>query len=236
MVKKKKQSIVDKLLIAAIDLETDGKRPFTAEDLVVNAWKNFPDAFGLSGYLDERGYRKYPDSNRVFAEIMGSKPIRKKGYLQKVGTKMYHLTEAGQGQARQLSAIYNGRGDTKSDTGKSGIDRTMVLKIKRLFSSKVFEKYIGQRTEEITFYDACAFWGITPRSSAIELESSIANFKNVIKTALKDAKGKKLSFQHGGRAYSPKELNLLIDAHELLMKKYKQQIDSIMKRKDERLW
>ena len=72
-------------MIAAIDLEESGKRPFTAEDFVVNAWKNFPDAFGLSGHLDESGNRKYPDSNRVYAETMGSKPIRKKGFLEKVG-------------------------------------------------------------------------------------------------------------------------------------------------------
>lgn len=235
MVRKKKLSIVDKLLIAAIDLEKNGKRPFTAEDLVVNAWKNFPDAFGLSGHLDDNGNRRYPDSNRVFAEIMGSKPIRKKGFLQKVGTKLYQLTEAGQNQAKQLSASYNGSGDAESDTGKSGLDRQMVLRIKRLFSSKVVEKFIGQRIEEITFYDACAFWGITARSSAIELEGRIANFKTVVKTALKDAKGKKLSFEHGGRAYSPKELKLLIKVHDLLMDNFKQQIDAIMKRRDERL-
>ena len=235
MHKKKKLSIVDKLLITAINLEENGKRPFTAEDFVVNAWKNFPDAFGLSGHIDDKGHRKYPDSNRVFAEIMGSKPIRKKGFLEKVGTKLYQLTESGQGQARRLSARFLSDGDTEPDTGKSGLDRAMVLQIKRLFSSKAIEKYIGQRIEEITFYDACAFWSITPRSSAIQFENKIANFNNVIQTALKDAKGKKLTFEHGGRAYSPKEMKLLIGVHELLMKTYKQQIDAIMKRKDERL-
>ena len=235
MHKKKKLSIIEKLLIAAIDLEENGKRPFTAEDFVVNAWKNFPDAFGLSGHLDDKGLRKYPDSNRVFAEIMGTKPIRKKGFLEKVGTKLYQLTTSGQDEAKRLSNMFLGDSDTVSDTIKSGLDRAMVNQIKRLFSSRAIEKYIGQRIEEITFYDACAFWGITPRSSAIQLENKIANFNNVIQTALTDSKGKKLTFEHGGRSYSQKEIKLLIDVHELLLKTYKQQIEVIMERKDERL-
>ncbi len=236
MTKKKKLSIVDKLLIAAIKLENSGKRPFTAEDLVVNAWKNFSDAFGLSGHLDDKGQRKHPDSNRIFAEIMGSKPIRKKGFLEKVGTKMYQLTESGQGRAKQLLANFDNSGQVLLDNGKSGLDRTMVRQIKRLFSSKAFEKYISQRIDEITFYDACAYWGITPRSSAIKLENRIANFNNVIKTALKDAKGKKLAFEHGGRhSYSSNELNLLVEVHEFLLDNFKQQVDDIMNRRDERL-
>jgi hypothetical protein len=235
MHKKKKLSIVEKLLIAAIDLEENGKRPFTAEDFVINAWKNFPDAFGLSGHLDDNGNRKYPDSNRVYAETMGSKPIRKNGFLEKVGTKLYQLTESGQLHAKRLSVSFLSDGESQSGDEKSGLNREMVLKIKRLFSSKSFEKYVGQRIEEITFYDACAYWGITPRSSAIQLENRLSNFQNVIKIAMKDAKGKKLTFEHGGRAYSQKELNLLTEVHDFLSKTYKPQIEAIMKRRDERI-
>ena len=89
-------SITEKLLLSALDLEENGRCPFSAEDLVVSAWKKFPDAFGLAGYRDTNSQLCYPDSYRVFAEIMGSKPIRKRGLLRKVGTKMYQLTEAGQ--------------------------------------------------------------------------------------------------------------------------------------------
>jgi len=235
MARTNRLSIVDKLLIAAIELERKGKNPFSAEDLVVNAWKNFPDAFGLAGYIDEEGYRIYPDSNRVFAEIMGSKPIRKNGYLRKVGTKMYQLTEAGQSKAKQLSESYGDGGNDVADVGKTGLSRDMVLQIKRLFSSKAVEKYLGQRIEEITFYDACSFWGITPRSKSIDLVGKISNFKNVVEIALKDAKGKKVSFEHGGRSYSPKELKLLLKVHDFLMNNFKEQVEVIRKRRDERV-
>ena len=229
-----KLSVVDKLLIAAIDLVREGKDPFSAEELVVNAWKHFPDTFGLSGYIDENGRRIYPDSNRVFAEIMGSKPVRKKGFLKKVGVKMYQLTETGQSQAKRLSEQVVG-GRIVDNVAKTGLSRGMVVQIKRLFSSKAFEKYVGERLDEITFYDACSFWGITPRSTKMDFEGKIANFRTLIETSLKDGKGKDLSFEHGGSSYSPKELMLLLKVHDLLLMNFEEQVAVIRRRKDERV-
>src|SRR2546422_184533 len=95
-------TVPEKLLLAASELEEKGLRPFSAEDLVVSAWRKFPDTFGLAGHRGENGQPAYPDSNRVFAEIMGSKPIRKRGMLEKVGSKMYQVTEAGREHAEHL--------------------------------------------------------------------------------------------------------------------------------------
>src|SRR5918911_2824096 len=108
MERKDQLSVSEKLLLAAYDLEENSRRPFSAEDLVVSAWRKFPDTFGLAGYRGGDGELSYPDSNRVFAEIMGSKPIRKRGLLTKVGSKMYSLTEAGRDHARLLLNRCNG--------------------------------------------------------------------------------------------------------------------------------
>src|SRR4030042_287505 len=98
-------SIQNKLLVAAYALEAEGRLRFSAEDLVVIAWKMYPEAFGLAGYNDNQGRPIYPNSNRVYAEIMGSKPLRKNGWLRKVGSKIYQLTEAGRSKARLVSGI-----------------------------------------------------------------------------------------------------------------------------------
>ena len=82
-------TVPDKLLIAALDARKRSAT-FTAEDLVVAAWKLFPDTFGLSGYSNQ-----FPDSNRVLTNIMGTKGMRGKGWLRKVGEKQYQLTSAG---------------------------------------------------------------------------------------------------------------------------------------------
>ena len=221
--------ITEKLLLAAFDLEQRRHCPFSAEDLVVSAWRKFPDAFGLAGHRGDNGQLCYPDSNRVFAEIMGSKPIRKRGLLKKVGTKMYQLTESGLEHAGLLL-----RRAGESPVEKAGLSREIEQQLKRLFSSKAAEKFRDKRLDDITFYDACAFWGISPRSSAIELEGRIANFKHAVESVRNVAQEKMVSFEHAGHAYSTRDLDVLLQVHEELLKRFAEQITVIRGRIDER--
>ncbi len=223
-------SVSEKLLLAAFRLEEGGKRPFSAEDLVVSAWQNFPDTFGLAGHRDEMGKLLYPDSNRVFAEIMGSKPIRKRGLLKKVGKKMYQLTEAGRDHSRLL--LHRGPGTSRTE--KIALSRETSEELKKLMSSKVMDKFKDKRLEEITFYDACSFWGISPRSSAIELEGRIANFEKVVDTAKKISKRKPVTFEHSGDVFGETDLALVLQAHRALLQKFQNELDIIKQRRDER--
>lgn len=83
-------TVPEKILLAASVLETRGETPFTAEALIVCSWKGYPVTFGLKGFADQ-----HPDSNKILASIMGEKGLAKKGWLQKVGQKLYILTEDG---------------------------------------------------------------------------------------------------------------------------------------------
>ncbi|MEW6033854.1 MAG: hypothetical protein AB1603_03245 [Chloroflexota bacterium] len=222
-------TVPDKLLLAAFDLEQGGRRPFSAEDLVVSAWRKFPDAFGLAGYRDDSGDLCYPDSNRVFAEIMGSKPIRKRGLLAKVGSKMYQLTEAGRDHARLLLRHYG-----QSLVEKAALPREMEQELRRLFTSKAVEKVKNNRLGDLTFYDACSFWGISPRSSAIELEGRIANFEKVLDSVRRVVKSKMATFEHRGQAFGASDLDTLLQAHQELLRRFDAEIEIIHKRTDER--
>src|SRR5579875_20937 len=82
-------TVPGRILSCAAELDRE-RGTFTAEDLVVRCWERFPDTFGLQGYAD-----KHPDSNRVLTNIMGTKGMRGKGWLRKVGEKQYRLTSAG---------------------------------------------------------------------------------------------------------------------------------------------
>jgi len=229
MDKRLQLSVPEKLLLAAYKLEGEGHRPFSAENLVVAAWNNFPDTFGLAGYHDEEGRLLYPDSNRVFAEIMGSKPIRNRGLLVKVGNKMYQLTEAGREHARLLLA----RSD-KSSINKAGLAREVQVELKKLLESKAFKKYKNNRLNDLTFHDACSFWGISPRSSAIEFKGRVSNFLGIINAARKAFHKKTVTFEHRGFPYSTNDLKKLLDLHDKMMKKFHTDIEIIEKRIDER--
>jgi hypothetical protein len=226
---KNQLNVHEKLLLAAYELEENNRTPFSAEDLVVAAWQKFPATFGLSGYADDSGKLRYPDSNRVFAEIMGAKPIRKRGLLVKVGKKMYQLTEAG----REVAKDFSDRLKSLSPE-KVGLSREIQRELIRLLSGRATQKFRNSRSEEMTFHDACGFWRISPWSSAIQLEGRLAHFESVVDTARRAFRERTVSFKHGGRTYNGRDLDVLEAVHRDLMSKFSEEIEAIMKRTDER--
>src|SRR5947209_20557091 len=90
-------TVPEKILLAAYALEEAGDSPFTAESLVVSAWKKYPVTFGLKTFAEH-----YPDSNKVLASIMGERGLARRGWLSKVGQKLYSLTREGRQAVRRL--------------------------------------------------------------------------------------------------------------------------------------
>lgn len=90
-------TLPEKILLVAAELEAGGQSPFTAELLIVSVWQKYPRTFGLKGY-DEQ----FPDSNRVLSLIMGEKGLPRRGWLAKVGQKLYHLTTEGKQLSERL--------------------------------------------------------------------------------------------------------------------------------------
>ena len=90
-------TVPEKILLAADQLEKQGQSPFSAEALIVAAWQQFPRTFGLKGYADQ-----YPDSNKVLSSIMGVKGLARRGWLVKMGQKLYALTREGRQTVRRL--------------------------------------------------------------------------------------------------------------------------------------
>ena len=222
--------IQDKLLLSALSLEEAGKDRFSAEDLVVKAWSKFPDTFGLLGYADEHGIPLYPNSNRIYAEIMGSKPLRKNGYVIKVGSKMYQLTELGRSHAKAL--IRNNITDNKT---KWTLAREHIEFIRRLFDSKAARKFREHRGEDISFFDACGFWGISAASNAKELWAKFAEIEGVLQIAQKNIREKEsVQFRHGGDEFTLSDLKTLSQVHSFLQAKFRTEIEHIKKRTDER--
>ncbi len=224
-------NLPEKLLLAVYYLEQKGKSTFSVEDLVVSAWQNFPDAFGLDGYRDYDGKLLYPDSEKVHKKIISSTSIRKHGYLRKVGKRMYQLTEIG----RERACLLLRSAPNRTPVEKIALSRETTSALKKLFSSKVMEKFRNDQIVEITFSDACSFWGISPRSSAAELKGEIANFEQIVETAKKAAKDKMVSFEHRGDLFGESDLETLLQAHRQLLQKFQNELMVIQQRTDERV-
>jgi hypothetical protein len=229
-----KVTVREKLLMAAANLEDAGQQPFTAEDLVVAAWRLDPETFGLAGHNDSAGRPVYPNSNRVFVEIMGSKPIRKQGLLAKAGTKKFRLTESGRQRVRELrSAVGEGNGAPAAEA-KVSFDRETSRKLQKLLKTRAVEKLLSGRGDEITFTDASSFWGITARSSAMAFQARLGDVEGVLRAAEQAAKVRPIRLEHGGRAYTSDDIHALLELHQSMLAEFADHLDIIRRRRDER--
>lgn len=104
---------VKKILVAAAQLDEE-RETFTAEDLIVRAWQQFPESFGLNGYRDA-----HPDSNRVLSKLMGSVGLCSRGWLEQVGVKTYRLTPMGRKIVMSLRGESSGAGESQAGAATS---------------------------------------------------------------------------------------------------------------------
>jgi DNA-binding PadR family transcriptional regulator len=153
-------TLPEKLLLAASHLEESGQSPFSAEALIVSAWQKYPQTFGLRGYED-----KYPDSNRVLSQIMGEKGLPNRGWMAKVGQKMYALTRDGRQVVRKLL-----QGEevppltSKRAAPLERLPKEVDILLQAQLCSSALAKLRQGRQEEWTFAEACRFWGLGERT------------------------------------------------------------------------
>jgi hypothetical protein len=165
-------TVPEKILLASFQLEEQGQSPFSAEALIVAAWQKYPRTFGLKGYDDQ-----YPDSNKVLASIMGEKGLARRGWLLKVGQKLYSLSHEGRRTVRRLL-----HGDDQPAADKKG-DRPIKLSkdndklLQGLFETSAYEKYREGRQQELTFADACRYWSITENLSGDALDARLDHLR-----------------------------------------------------------
>ena len=232
MITEESLTIADKLLVAAYGIAEGKEGPLSAEDIVVAAWQRFPRAFGLRGYNDKQGFPLYPDSNRIYMELMGPKPIRKKGYLKKVGTKLYILTASGLTVARDLRESISGEqaGDAPVAGGKATMSREIRNQLERLLRARAVLRAQSEELDRITFHDACVFWGITAHSQPIELEGAISEIESAIRAAEASIETGGSELRTGGGEIGRSTTLLLHNVHEFLQDRFSSELDTIRRR------
>src|SRR5262249_38163805 len=146
-------TLPEKILLAAALLEESGQSPFSAEALIVAAWQKYPRTFGLKGHEEV-----YPDSNKVLAGIMGEKGLPRRGWLAKVGQKLYTLTREGRQMVRRLQL--GEEAPVPAPARPARLDREHDLLLQGLLASAAWHKFRQGRQQEWTFSEACRFWSM----------------------------------------------------------------------------
>ena len=167
------------MLLAALDCSGgDLQTAFTAEDLLLAAWKRDPMAWGLRGHEHE-----HPDSEKIYVELdrasVGGRNVRGGlaglGLLERVHQRTYRLTTAG------LTAATEVIGAAPSMRAKA--ERTLADAIRAILSHPVFNAWMQDPQSPKSFRDAGHFWGVAPGTPPAVIHRRIVDIDHTLEKA-----------------------------------------------------
>ncbi len=213
-------TVPEKILLAAHHLEEHGQSPFSAEALIVSSWQKFPRTFGLKGYTDQ-----YPDSNKVLSSIMGERGLARRGWLAKMGQKLYALTREG----RQVVLRLQEGGEPPPTAAPVKVARDLEKQLLGLFSSSAVQKYEEGLKDELTFADACRFWGITENLHGPALTARLDRVRAIMGD-MERILGTGTAELSNGRSVSKDDVYLLTAVHEYLEDRFARHLSLLRNR------
>ena len=203
----------DRILLAASRL--DGE--FTAEELVVKAWKLFPRIYGLVGFEN-----LYPDSNKPLSYVMGQKGLVTRSWLKKLRPKVYSVTMAGLSRLAYLEEC-----EKRKQPAIPLAKYQENIFLNRLVNSAAYQKFQSSfEKNSVTFREACEFWGA---GNSLELEQVFETIKTLTEMEEKfPPNGTRIDT---GQIVTPGDLRNLSHCHRWLDNRFRQHLKLLRNRK-----
>ena len=206
-------------MLAALDCSAgELSKEFTAEELLLAAWKRDPLAWGLRGYE-----RTHPDSERIYVELdrasVGGRNVRGGlvglGLLEKIRQRTYRLTPAGLAEASSIP------GASSATQGKA--ERVLADEIGRIVSHPVFRDWLKEPALPKYFRDAGHFWGIAPGTPPSVIRTRIARVDKTLEKAqvLLNEKGVDgINARHGKPLFDKADIDRAVEFQETLKRRF----------------
>jgi hypothetical protein len=218
-------TLPEKILLAAAALDEAGQAPFSAEALIVSAWQKYPRTFGLKGYADQ-----YPDSNKVLSAIMGGKGLANRGWLSKVGQKMYELSREGRNLVKRLLAGEE-LPPPSASSGKVKLSVEQENLLHTLLGSSAVGHHREGRPNEATFADACRFWNINNGMNAKTLDERLEKVKGGLALIERNL-GQGSTTLRDGRLITREDVDLLSEVQDYLEQKFSRHLTLLRNRSE----
>jgi hypothetical protein len=166
-------SLRDQALLAALQLcDGDLEQSFTAEELLVRAWKNDNAAWGLRGFEKE-----HPDPEKMKLEVeRRSTSLVRAGMLMRERALIYRLTPAGLSAASKLQP--------SNVALRERADRKLEESIRPILEHPVFRAWLKDSGRPKHFREAGHFWGIAPGTPAKSVRERIDRIEKTLTAAL----------------------------------------------------
>jgi hypothetical protein len=159
----------EKILQAIFSVSGGTTRVCAYEDIVVEAWKLWPEEFGLRGYVQE-----HPDSSDLHKPLYG--PLKREG-LVRSSNKKFGLTERGLAAVERLRL-----GPTSGPGDRGRLERDEKAEMLRLADRPA----VGMlpNPEELLDTDLYDFYGVTVRTKPAEFAGRLKTVDAAIDAAV----------------------------------------------------
>ena len=216
------------VLLAAMECSGgDLKNTFTAEELLLAAWRRDPMAWGLRGHE-----RDHPDSERIYTEldrasVRGSNVrggLVGLGLFEKVQQRTYRLTPAGLVAASEVD------GADPSFRGKA--ERALADAVSHILSHPVFREWMKYPEQPKRFRDAGHFWGIAPGTPPSVIRARIGHVDKTLEKArsLLDEKGAdEIAARHGRALFDRTDIDRAMEFQATLQRRFAKDLATLQK-------
>ncbi len=198
-----------KILVTLYDLADGTPKQIRFEDIAVGVFKNFPADF------QQKGYPEYPATGDIVHKPLYSE-VKKNGYVLS-GNKYFSLTLKGIEYGKKLLKFsLNNKNLTKKTSNFVKLTADQQKELERIKSSTAVNLFLSGKHEDILDIDFYSYLGVTVRTNKFDFLGRLTTVQDTI-FSIKDK---------NDTLYSR-----LIDCHNFLMEKFKNNIEFVQKSK-----
>lgn len=159
----------EKILLSLYKLSGKSRKSIRYEDIVVEAFKTYPEDFHL------KGYPEYPESGDLV-----HKPLydyKKKGVVV-AGNKMFALTEKGLVAVEKLKDAIAGRSVANTER----LTRDIEKEVARVTNTQGFALFLKGEESQLVDTDFYDYLGVTVRTSRNDFIGRLHTLTEVVKS------------------------------------------------------
>lgn len=214
------------VLLAAVDCSHgDLTKEFTAEDLLLAAWKRDPYTWGLAGHETD-----HPDSEKIYTELdrvsVGGRNVRGGlvaiGLFEKVRRRTFKLTPMGLTQASSVTGA--------DPTVRAKAERKVADAIAAIVSHPVFRDWLRDPALPKRFRDAGHFWGVAPGTPPSVIRRRITEVDKTLDSAvmlLDEGGTDEASTRHGKTLFDRKDIERAKEFHATMKQRFARDLETL---------
>jgi hypothetical protein len=214
------------VLLAALECSSgDMEKTFTAEELLLAAWKRDPAAWGLRGHETE-----HPDSEKIYKELdrvsVRGKNVRgglvSLGLLEKVAQRTFRITAPGIVLASEAAG-------TNPELRATAV-RRLADAVSAILSHPVLAEWIRDPTMPKYFRDGGHFWGIAAGTPPSVIRARIATIDRTLEEAknlLRDKGVDEIAARHGKALFDSVDIERAMEFQSVLKQRFSKDLGTL---------